>query len=109
MALRTRSASRDVNRLQSHFESSSETEGDSVAVLDAPRGAVPAPHFLEQRVRFELLSRYSFLSLVVRRIPCGICLQGVLIEDDDVNDVEDVVKDVAAVDIVLNQLVVVRA
>jgi hypothetical protein len=68
------------------------------------------PHEVELAVWRELQSDPSchFSTLIVRRLPDGICLQGVL-ETEDANflaDVDSRVKRVACVNRVLTQLVV---
>lgn len=78
------------------------------AVLE--RSASPAPHFLERRVQRALLSEpsYQFPSLVIRRMQNGICLEGVLITDDDAPDVCEVLRETCGLDDVVNHLVVCR-
>lgn len=68
------------------------------------------PHRLEQDVRYRLMSdpRLNFTSLVVRRLDDGVCLEGVLETEDDSTDVEHLVRRVAGVNQVLNNLVVRR-
>ncbi|MEX0703655.1 MAG: BON domain-containing protein [Planctomycetales bacterium] len=65
------------------------------------------PHDLEHAVRRELLSQpgLRFSSLVVRRLPNGVCLEGVLEAEDDSPDIRSLVRRVAGVDQVLNHLV----
>jgi hypothetical protein len=72
----------------------------------APRG-FNAPHGLEQAVHRRLRSHpgLQFASLVIRRIPNGVCLEGVLETDAD-QDVCHLARSVAGVDEVLNHLVV---
>jgi hypothetical protein len=66
-----------------------------------------APHGLEQAVHRRLCAQpgLQIASLVIRRIPNGVCLEGVLECDSD-QDVCNLVKSVAGVDEVLNHLVV---
>jgi hypothetical protein len=66
-----------------------------------------APHGLEQAVHRRLCSQpgLQFASLVIRRIPNGVCLEGVLESDAD-QDVCHLARSVAGVDEVLNHLVV---
>lgn len=77
-----------------------------IAVCDPLLGQ----HEVEQNVWRELqqASGGHFSSLIVRRVPNGVCLQGVLeIDDEDfLGDVDDLVRRVACVDRVLNQVVV---
>ena len=65
-------------------------------------------HRTEFEVRRELLSEngVSFDSLVVRRIPCGVCLQGYVAFDDQPHDLEEIARRVTGVEQVLNHLVV---
>jgi osmotically-inducible protein OsmY len=66
-----------------------------------------APHRLEQAVQRHLLSQpeLRFSSLVIRRIPNGVCLEGVL-ENNANLDVCGMARRVAGVNEVLNLLVV---
>lgn len=65
-------------------------------------------HEMEQDVKRRLLSadNLQFSSLVVRRIPGGVCLEGVLETDDEFADVCSLAQQVAGVEEVLNHLVV---
>ena len=69
------------------------------------------PHELERVVQQELTSQpaVKFSSLVIRRIDGGICLEGVLETNDELPDVERLVRNVADVDRILNRLVVRQA
>jgi osmotically-inducible protein OsmY len=73
---------------------------DSVFVKDSR-------HQIEWDVKRQLLSSpgLRFSSLVVRRVPDGVCLEGVLEADDDRPDVCSLVRQVAGVQNVLNHLV----
>jgi hypothetical protein len=66
-----------------------------------------APHRLEQAVHRRLRSQpgLKIASLVIRRIPNGVCLEGVL-ENDANQDICNLARSVAGVDAVLNHLVV---
>ncbi len=68
------------------------------------------PHRVERLVQQHLLScpDASFSSLVIRRVPNGICLQGVLEADSDIPDVDSLARQVAGVNQVINRLVVRR-
>jgi hypothetical protein len=68
---------------------------------------VDAPHGLEQAVHRRLRAQpgLRIASLVIRRIPNGVCLEGVLESDAD-QDVCNLARSVAGVDEVLNHLVV---
>jgi hypothetical protein len=85
---------------------------------DTPRGSrnpseetsrchVAAPHRLEQTVQRYLLSHpdLRFSTLVIRRIPNGVCLEGVL-ESSANLDICGLARSVAGVNEVLNHLVV---
>jgi hypothetical protein len=69
---------------------------------------VTEPHELERTVLHELLAQpaVAFPSLVVRRTPDGLCLQGVMECEDSGIDVCSIVRRVAGVERVLSQLVV---
>ena len=66
-----------------------------------------APHGLEEAVHRRLRSQpgLRIASLVIRRIPNGVCLEGVLENDAD-QDVCNLARSVAGVDEVLNHLVI---
>lgn len=68
---------------------------------------IGAPHRLEQAVQRHLLSHSElrFSTLVIRRIPNGVCLEGVL-EDSANVDICNLARSVAGVNEVLNHLVV---
>lgn len=78
-------------------------------VLDAPREDRHdlEPHQLERAVLHELLSQTEvvFSSLVVRRTPAGVCLQGVMECESTGIDVCSIVRRISGVDQVLSQLV----
>lgn len=92
------------------LEVAPESAADSgrITRLDVPRRGQMAPHSFEQFIKFELQARHTFLSLVVRRIPGGVCLQGVVVDDDEI-DIEVTARELAGVDHVVNQLVVIRS
>jgi osmotically-inducible protein OsmY len=72
---------------------------------------IPAePHGVEIDVRRRLLShpRLHFSSLVVRRMRDGICLEGVVETDAELNDVDRLVGSVRGVNMILNRLVLHR-
>ncbi len=73
-------------------------------------GPFNAPHRLEQAVQRRLLAHpeLRFSSLVIRRIPNGVCLEGVLEMEVDL-DLGDLVRSVAGVTQVLNHLVIHRS
>jgi hypothetical protein len=70
---------------------------------------IGAPHGLEQAVHRRLRSQpgLQIASLVIRRIPNGVCLEGVLEGETD-HDICNLARSVAGVDEVLNHLVVRR-
>ena len=63
---------------------------------------------VEQQVQRELLAHpeFTFSSLVVRRIPNGVCLEGVVETNTDLANVTRLLQSVAGVEEVLNHLVV---
>ena len=69
------------------------------------------PHQIEEDVQRELLGHPNlrFSSLVVRRIPDGVCLEGVLDVDETCPDVCGLARQVVGVREVLNHLVVHRS
>lgn len=69
-----------------------------------------AAHQIELDVRRALLAEagVSFDSLVVRRIPFGVCLQGFAEFDDESWDLAEVARTVPGVEEVRNHLVVVE-
>lgn len=79
---------------------------------DAPRRSqtepAPQPHCIESGVRRELLANpgLSVSSLVVRRIPNGVCLEGVMQIHDDQADVDSIARQVIGVQEVQNHLLV---
>jgi hypothetical protein len=68
---------------------------------------VDVPHGLEHAVHRRLRAQpgLRIASLVIRRIPNGVCLEGVL-ESDPGQDICNLARSVAGVDQVLNHLVV---
>ena len=64
-------------------------------------------HSFEARVRHDLMARpeLAFSSLVVHRIPDGICVEGVVTSTTEGVDVNQMVREVAGVNSVLNHLV----
>jgi len=86
----------------------SQTRSD---MIEAPRSpwCIDASHRLEQAVQRRLLSNPSlrFSSLVIRRIPNGVCLEGVLENGADL-DVCTLARSIVGVDEVRNHLVVHR-
>jgi len=71
-------------------------------------GLSSAPHRLEQDVRRSLLANPNvrIASLVVRRIPKGVCIEGVLETEEAAPDVCAVVRRIPGVSKVVNHLVV---
>ena len=78
-----------------------------VAVIE-PQFCVVPPHQTESEVRRALISHpdLHFKVLVVRRVPHGVCLEGVLDADDSAPDVDAIARQVAGVERVLNRLLV---
>ena len=68
------------------------------------------PHRIEQEVQRKLLSDpgLNFSSLVVRRIPEGVCLEGVLETAENCSSVSQLIRSVQGVNRVLNHLVIRR-
>ena len=68
------------------------------------------PHRIEQEVQRKLLSDpgLHFSSLVVRRIPEGVCLEGVLETAENCANVSQLIRSVEGVNRVLNHLVIRR-
>ncbi len=80
-------------------------------MTDSPHSSHKIPedastHAIETRVRRELLSssKLSVSSLVVRRMPNGVCLEGIVKVHDDSVDVDAVVKHISGVEEVRNHL-----
>lgn len=71
-------------------------------------GCHELPHATELQVRQHLLDQndLTFSSLVVRRMNNGVCLQGVVESRNDEPDFARLVREVAAVEKVISQLVV---
>jgi hypothetical protein len=97
-----------MNRLAAydHFEAPS-PRGLRNSIDHEAHPETGAPHRLEQAVQRYLLShpKLRFSTLVIRRIPNGVCLQGVLEDSVDL-DVCNLARSVAGVNEVLNHLVV---
>ncbi len=73
-----------------------------------PETCSPLPgHSFEARIRHDLMAcpELQFSSLVVRRIPDGVCLEGVVSTSEDRLGVCQLVREVAGVTAVLNHLV----
>jgi osmotically-inducible protein OsmY len=68
------------------------------------------PHRIEQEVQRKLLSDpgLHFSSLVVHRIPEGVCLEGVLETAENCSSVSQLIRSVEGVNRVLNHLVIHR-
>ena len=81
--------------------------GSCVAVV-ASEKCSGHPHDVEAEVQRVLLGtpNLEFTSLVVRRVPQGVCLEGVLHGPVKSSDVADLVRTVAGVDVVINHLLV---
>ena len=81
---------------------------DSVVAVVAPDFCRSPPHQVESEVRRTLLAvpELSFASLVVRRVPDGVCLEGVLETGADAPDVCRLARTVLGVERVINHLLV---
>ena len=69
------------------------------------------PHDVEAEVQRVLLGTpdLDFTSLVVRRVPQGVCLEGVVYGTRRTNDVADLARTVNGVDVVINHLLMCGA
>jgi hypothetical protein len=77
---------------------------------EIPKTQTPPPpvgHSFEARIRHDLMARpeLEFSSLVVHRIPDGICLEGVVTTTTEGADLCQMVREVAGVNAVINHLV----
>ena len=93
---------------RSSMQSSPEFPAAAVAPPAAQTATLPLPgHSFEARIRHDLMacSELQFSSLVVRRIPDGICLEGVVSTAEDRHGVCQLVRELAGVNAVLNHLV----
>ncbi|MEZ6049788.1 MAG: hypothetical protein R3C02_00110 [Planctomycetaceae bacterium] len=80
----------------------------SCVSIERPECIVQDPHAIELAVRKRLSKEKGirFMELVVRRMPDGICLDGVVHTDGNCPDVAKVVREIAKVDRVVNHLLV---
>ena len=80
----------------------------SSSTTATPPANLPSIHSLEMRIRHDLMAvpQLRFSSLVVHRIPDGVCLEGVVTTTAEEATVSQLVKQVAGVDEVLNHLVI---
>lgn len=81
---------------------------DSAVAVVSPDYCTTPPHFVESEVRRTLLAEpeFNFGSLVVRRVPNGVCLEGVLETDTNAPDVCGLARQVLGVERVINHLLV---
>jgi osmotically-inducible protein OsmY len=81
---------------------------DSAVAVVEPDYCRAPPHQVESEVRRTLLAEpeLSFASLVVRRVPDGVCLEGVLETGNDAPDVCRLARTVLGVERVINHLLV---
>jgi hypothetical protein len=81
---------------------------DSTIAVIEPQYCQEPPHQVESDVRRALVARpeLHFKSLVVRRLRNGVCLEGVLEADDSAPDVDQLAREVAGVECVMNRLLV---
>lgn len=83
--------------------------------MNAPRRSQASStdqlHGIESGVRRELMANpgLSVSSLVVRRIPNGVCLEGVMHIHDDQTDVDSIARQVIGVQEVQNHILVCTA
>jgi hypothetical protein len=82
---------------------------DSVVAVIEPHVCAD-PHKIESEVRRALMAQpgLHFKILVVRRVPHGVCLEGVLDADDSAADIEELACQIAGVERVINRLLVRR-
>lgn len=83
---------------------------DSTIAVIEPQYCCSPPHQIEAEVRRVLLSQpeLHFKVLVVRRVPNGVCLEGVLDADAGAPDVGQLAEQVPGVERVINRLLVRR-
>ena len=81
---------------------------DSVVAVIEPHFCADPPHKIESEVRRTLIAQpdLHFKVLVVRRVPNGVCLEGVLDADNGAPGVDQVARQVAGVQRVINRLMV---
>ncbi|MBX3436829.1 MAG: hypothetical protein KF861_05000 [Planctomycetaceae bacterium] len=81
--------------------------GSSVDVI-APHRVDVHPYAVETAVRKKLTAQdgVHFLELVVRRVPDGVCLEGVMQTDNECLDIADLVRQCAGIDRVINHLLI---
>lgn len=82
-----------------------ESEGRTATAATEPHASFP-PRGVELDVRRRLLShpRLHFSSLVVRRVRDGVCLEGVVETDAELDDVHQFIGPVSGVNTILNRL-----
>jgi osmotically-inducible protein OsmY len=80
---------------------------DSVILGETAVMPTARPHSVERQVQRKLLAQpnLQFSSLVVRRMPDGVCIEGVL-DSTDGSDVTNLARQVAGVQNVVNRLLV---
>jgi osmotically-inducible protein OsmY len=81
---------------------------DSAVAVVEPEYCRAPPHQIEAEVRRTLLGEpdLRFTSLVVRRVPDGVCLEGLLESGEHAPDVDDLARQVRGVERVINHLLV---
>lgn len=81
---------------------------DSAVAVVEPEYCRAPPHHVEAEVRRTLLGEpdLRFASLVVRRVPGGVCLEGLLESGEDAPDVDGLARQVRGVERVINHLLV---
>jgi len=72
------------------------------------QSGLQSPHSLEENLQRQLHAdpRLQFSSLVIHRIPDGICLEGFLETSDECPDICQLVRSITGIEQVLNHLVV---
>ena len=81
--------------------------GSSLAVVE-PCCVERQPHAIETAVRNKLTCQKAMrvLKLAVHRVPGGVCLEGVMETDEDCQDVNEIVREIAGVEKVINHLLI---
>jgi hypothetical protein len=81
---------------------------DSTLAVIQPQFCQAPPHQIESEVRRALIARpeLNFKWLVVRRLSNGVLLEGVLEADVSAPDVDQLAREVAGVECVVNRLMV---
>lgn len=84
-------------------------------VFHTPDIAAPCryagPHGVEKDVQRELLAepQLHFSSLVIHRVPNGVCIEGVVAADADSPDISRVARRVAGVETVIDRVLITQS